>query len=70
MSQVAWVLDGIYDYEKFHPFSLLLTFGIFFLVILNINNDAPLSEKFVFLSLAGAIYTIVIMFESWRMNQK
>ncbi|MDG6223850.1 MAG: hypothetical protein QCH99_11405 [Candidatus Bathyarchaeota archaeon] len=56
--------------KNFHPFALLITFGIFFMVILNISTEAPLSEKFVFLALAGAIYTTVIMFESWRMNQK
>jgi hypothetical protein len=56
--------------KKFHPFALLITFGIFFVVILNINSNVPLSEKIVFLALAGAIYTTVIMFESWRMNQK
>jgi len=56
--------------KNFHPFALLITFGIFFLVILNINSNVPLSEKFAFLALAGAIYITVIMFESWRMNQK
>jgi hypothetical protein len=56
--------------KNFHPFALLITFGIFFMVIININTEAPFSEKIVFLALAGAIYVIVIMFESWRMNQK
>jgi len=56
--------------KKFHPFALLITFGIFFLVMLNLNSNVPLSEKFVFIALAGAIYISIIMFESWRMNQK
>jgi len=56
--------------KNFHPFALLISISIFFLVILNINSNVPLSEKFIFLALAGAIYITVIMFESWRMNQK
>jgi len=56
--------------KKFHPFALLITVGIFFLIILNLNSTVPLSEKIGFLAIAGAFYITVIMFESWRMNQK
>jgi hypothetical protein len=56
--------------KQFHPFALLITLGIFFLIILNLNSNVPFSEKIGFLAIAGAFYITVIMFESWRMNQK
>ncbi len=56
--------------RKFHPFALVNTFGIFFLIMLNLNNNTPLIEKLFFLGLAGSIYFIAITFESWRINQK
>jgi hypothetical protein len=38
--------------------------------MLNLNSTVPLSEKIGFLAIAGAFYITVMMFESWRMNQK
>jgi hypothetical protein len=56
--------------RKFHPFALLFALALFYLIIQNLSSNVPLSEKFVFLALAGAIYITVILFESWRINQK
>lgn len=57
-------------FRKFHPLVLLLSFGIFFLIILNLNNNTALVEKIFFLVMAGSIYFIAITFEAWRINQK
>ena len=56
--------------RKFHPFALLISLALFYLMIQNLSSNVPLSEKFVFLAFAGAIYITVILFESWRINQK
>jgi len=56
--------------RKFHPFALLTSMGIFLLIMLNLNNNTPLSEKLLFLGIAGAIYFPILTFESWRINQK
>jgi hypothetical protein len=55
--------------RKFHPFALLVSMGIFFLIMLNLNSNTPLAEKVVFLVIAGSIYFIIVTFESWRINQ-
>ena len=56
--------------RKFHPFALLISLGIFFLVLINLNGETPLIEKLVFLLLAGSIYFIAITFETWRIDQQ
>ena len=56
--------------RKFHPFALLVSMGMFFLIMLNLNNNTPLAEKILFLALAGSIYFVIVTFESWRINQK
>jgi len=55
--------------RKFHPFALLASMGIFLLIMLNLNNNTPLNEKLLFLGIAGAIYFLILTFESWRINQ-
>ena len=55
--------------SKFHPFALLFSLCIFFLIMLNLNSNTPLIEKLFFLVISGSMYFIVATFESWRMNQ-
>ncbi len=52
--------------RKFHPFALLVSLGIFFLIMLNLNNSIPIIEKLFFLVIAGLIYFTLMTFESWR----
>ena len=56
--------------RKFHPFALLVSLGIFFLIMLNLNNSIPIIEKLFFLVIAGLIYFTLITFESWRIYHK
>ena len=52
--------------KKFHPFALLVSLGLFFLITLNLNNSIPIIEKLFFLVIAGLIYFTLMTFESWR----
>jgi hypothetical protein len=54
--------------RKFHPFALLVSLGIFFLIMLNLNNSVPIIEKLFFLVIAGLIYFTLMTFESWRIS--
>ena len=52
--------------KKFHPFALLVSLGLFFLITLNLNSSIPIIEKLFFLVIAGLIFFTLMTFESWR----
>jgi hypothetical protein len=61
LSEVLFVL------EKFHPLALFVSCGLMILIIQKAEANISLYEKLTLVIIAGTIYAIAIVFESWRL---
>lgn len=67
MTKKESLTDIIFVLEKFHPLALFVSCGLMTLIIQKTDANISLFEKLILVIIAGSIYAIGIVFESWRL---
>ena len=67
MTKKESLTDIIFVLEKFHTLALFVSCGLMTLIIQKTEINISLFEKLIVVILAGSIYAIGIVFESWRL---
>ena len=67
MTKKESLTDIMFVLEKIHPLALFVSCGLMILIIQKTDTNISLFEKLTFVILAGSIYAIGIVFESWRL---
>ena len=67
MTKKESLTDIIFVLEKFHPLALFVSCGLMTLIIQKTDANISLFEKLTLVIIAGTIYAIGIVFESWRL---